>query len=299
MLHKEVHFRGPVLTLGNQDIWASYDDLKSFFQELSCSYSEATIIPHNSALFKTYQPLIERAKYFVHARTFFEMLGINDYWDLDCSDYENPVIIHDLNLPVAEELRSKFNLILDSGTMEHIFDVRQVVENLVRMCRASGWIVHITPASNFLDHGLYSFSPIFFYDVYGANGFDSCICYILQPSPRPLDYFKPCPYFKYEYGMSLDELIDPYRQTVIFFAAKKMKEVDTISVPMQGRYASKRPVRDTSSIEVSISQSYSLPSMLFRLLHGLPYSFLHPLLLSRFSSARRKILPRYRLLRRI
>jgi len=31
MLHKEVNFSGPVITLGNQDIWATYDDLKQFF----------------------------------------------------------------------------------------------------------------------------------------------------------------------------------------------------------------------------------------------------------------------------
>ncbi|CAG0938749.1 hypothetical protein BROC_00377 [Candidatus Brocadiaceae bacterium] len=292
MTHKKVGFKGPVLTLGNQDVWASYEDLKSWAREFECSYSEPTIIPNTSALFRTYPPLIERAKEFVHAKTFFAMLGISDYWDIDKSDYEKPTIIHDLNLPVPSGLDAKFNLIVDSGTMEHVFDIRQVLENIIRLCRKSGWIVHFTPASNFLDHGFYSFSPIFFYDLYSANGFDNFSCYILQHDAEPLKYFNACPCFEYTYGMDFNELIDPHRKTVVFFAARKTANVRAITIPTQGFYATQQNYSTSSSQTFA---SFCVPS---QMLAKPVCSLLRPFLII-LRHIRKTLLPRYHQLRKL
>ncbi|HXT64253.1 MAG TPA: hypothetical protein VN696_14545 [Pyrinomonadaceae bacterium] len=228
-LHKRVGLKGPLLTLGNQDIWANYDDLKSFFKELDCPHAEAPIIPHTSRFLSDYPG----AENYVHARTFFEMFGIKEYYDIDKFEIDAPQILHDLNAPVPEELRDRFNLIVDSGTIEHIFDVRQVMENMISMCRLSGWIVHITPASNFMDHGFYSFSPCFFYDFYRANGFDDFVCHILQINPD--DVRERSPYFQYHYGMDLRPLIDPKREVLVFFAARKIR-AEPLVIPTQGAY---------------------------------------------------------------
>jgi len=232
MLHKRVGFEGPLLTLGNQDVWADYEQLKSFFGGLDCAYEEATVIPHTSWLLGRHP---EAANY-VHARTFFEMMGIKEYNDIDKFEADAPCILHDLNLPVPSELEDRFGLIVDGGTIEHIFDVRQVMENLVRMCRQSGWVVHLTPSSNYIDHGFYSFSPCFFYDFYQANGFDEFTCYILQSNPE--NVYDPSPYFEYSYGMNMDGMLDPGRQILIFFAAKKVSPSVRVVVPTQGVYES-------------------------------------------------------------
>ena len=186
LLHKRAGFEGPLLTLGNQDVWADYEQLKSFFESLECPYAEAAVRPHTSRLFA------ERAdaRDFVHARTFFEMMGIKEYNDLDKFEDDAPSILQDLNAPVPPELEGRFNLIIDGGTMEHVFDVRQVLENVVRMCRESGWVVHLSPSSNYVDHGFYSFSPCFFYDFYEANGFGDSITERLVPA-RLLPLLKP------------------------------------------------------------------------------------------------------------
>jgi hypothetical protein len=230
LLHKRVGLQGPLLTLGNQDVWASYDQLKSFFREMECDYHAATPLPHTSRLFRQ-RP---EAEDFVHARTFFEMMGIKEYYDIDKFDIDSPLIMHDLNAPVPADLQDRFNLILDSGTIEHIFDVRQVMENIVRMCRESGWVVHVTPSSNYVDHGFYSFSPCFFYDYYQANGFDDFICYVLQPDPD--NVYQRSPYFEYSYGMNLSNLIEPGRQVLVFFAARKVRLAEQLVVPTQGLY---------------------------------------------------------------
>ncbi len=296
MTHKTAGFRGPVLTLGNQDVWADGDDLKKWFAELGCSFCEPEIVPNESALFKTYSPLMERAKDFVHARTFFEMFGISDYWDLDVSDYENPRILHDLNLPVPSRLHSYFGLIVDSGTMEHVFDVRQVAENIIQMCRISGSVVHITPASNFLDHGFYSFSPAFFYDLYAANGFEDLRCYILQHQPEPLNYFAACPYFEYSYGMDLTEWIDPHLKTVVCFAAKKVADVRAVVVPLQGSYSSGRGSRH-SPATTGVSAQPGLPTR--RLLPGYIARWLPAPFLSMAHRVRKTVFPKYRRLKKM
>ncbi|MDT7778388.1 MAG: hypothetical protein QOC99_900 [Acidobacteriota bacterium] len=232
LLHKKVKFEGPLLTLGNQDVWAGYEQLKSFFGGFECPYEEAAVIPHTSRLLGQHP----EARNFVHARTFFEMMGITEYNDIDKFEDDAPRILHDLNLPVPTELEDKFGLIIDGGTIEHIFDVRQVMGNIVRMCRESGWVVHLTPSSNYVDHGFYSFSPCFFYDFYRANGFDEFTCYILQVNPENL--YEPSPYFEYSYGMDMSGLLDPARQIVVFFAAKKVSPSGPLVIPTQGVYES-------------------------------------------------------------
>lgn len=232
LLHKRVDFEGPLLTLGNQDVWADYEQLKSFFSSLECPYAEAAVVPHTSRLFAQQR----EAGNFVHARTFFEMMGIKEYNDIDKFEDDAPCILHDLNAPIHSELEGRFNFIVDGGTMEHIFDVRQVMENIVRMCRESGWVVHLTPSSNYVDHGFYSFSPCFFYDFYQANGFSEFICYILQVNPENL--CEPSPYFEYSYNMDMRGLLDPNRQILVFFAAKKVGTLSQLVIPTQGIYES-------------------------------------------------------------
>jgi hypothetical protein len=232
LLHKRVGLRGPLLTLGNQDVWADHGQLKSFFRELDCPYEEVAPLPHTSRLLAA-RP---EADAFVHARTFFGMMGIAEYFDMDKFELDSPRILHDLNTPVPEDLCGRFNLLIDSGTIEHIFDVRQVMENIIRMCRESGWVVHVTPSSNWVDHGFYSFSPCFFYDFYQANGFGEFTCYVLQLNPD--NFYEPSPYFEYSYGMDVGGLIEPGRQVMVFFAAKKLRPSAALVVPTQGVYDS-------------------------------------------------------------
>jgi hypothetical protein len=231
-LHKEVGFRGPVITLGNQDTYASYADLVAMFEERGCPISKpAEVTPHSSLLFE--QAYAERAREFVHARTFFAMLGIDEYLDVDLLDDDRPIIHHDLNLPVPDELRDRFGLVFDSGTLEHIFDVRACLENITAMARVGGWVLHFSPASNLVDHGFYSISPTLFFDFYRANGFERERCVIFEWNP--LDPWERCPYFAYRYGMQLNGLLDPRRATMICFAARKREAVEP-RVPLQGSY---------------------------------------------------------------
>ncbi len=250
---KKYRFEGPVLSLGNQEIWASYAELKTYFSEMDSPYQEPSeIVPHTSYMFSTDANLATLARDFVHARVFFEMLGIHDYADMDKFDSDKPTYLHDLNLPIPGSLCDHYSLILDGGTIEHIFDVRQVLGNIVQMLKPGGCALHIGSYS--MDHGFYGLSPCLFYDFYSANGFEDFTCYVLQVDFQNIlkTYRDQHEYFEYSYGMNLQNLLDGSRQPLVFFAARKVKSVKDLSIPVQGIYRSRTSLSKAAALQSSI-----------------------------------------------
>jgi hypothetical protein len=99
----------------------------------------------------------------------FQELG----YSLDVVDIK-PVrggeIIVDLNQPLPQELAAKFDLIVDTGTCEHCFNIAQAAINLASMLRPQGVIIQAMPLNSF-NHGFYNVNPTWFHDFYPANGF--------------------------------------------------------------------------------------------------------------------------------
>jgi hypothetical protein len=93
---------------------------------------------------------------------------------LDFSVYEGANIVHDLNLPIQDNLMHHYDTVIDFGTTEHIFNVPQVLDNCSKLIKVGGKIIHILPSNNFNGHGFYQFSPELFYSYYSkANGFNT------------------------------------------------------------------------------------------------------------------------------
>jgi hypothetical protein len=247
--HKYRKFEGPVCCLGNQEIWATYEDLVAIFEEMDCEYQRpARVVLHTSRMFRQNPWLKEIAARFVHARVFFEMLGVREYFDIDKFDWDKPVLQHDLNLPVPEDLRDRFNLVMDGGAAEHVFDVRQVMANMVDLTKVGGSVVHI--ASLRPDHGFYSFSPCFFFDYYKSNGFEDCICYVLLIDRQDvvMEYAKPKRYFEYHYGDPAAEVIGTAEEALVFFAARKREVLPFLNIPTQGVYGEDALNKPTSAV---------------------------------------------------
>lgn len=92
---------------------------------------------------------------------------------LDYSDYEGATIVADLGLPIPESTLEPYDLVIDGGTIEHVFDVNEALANCSRVCADGGLIIHILPANNFNGHGFWQFSAEVFFSLYSAaNGFD-------------------------------------------------------------------------------------------------------------------------------
>ena len=174
--HARDPFEPPLLILGRQHVYTTLGEVTSELRSLG-----ATVYPlPESVPALTDMPDWDFGKdsgYISDSALFWTIAGMQAA-HLDCSAYENAEYIRDLNKPVDKSLRGKFGTILDGGTIEHVFDVRSCLANITGMLKPGGRVIHITQASNWINHGFYQFSPVFFFDYYGANGFQKMACHL-------------------------------------------------------------------------------------------------------------------------
>ncbi len=94
-----------------------------------------------------------------YCETFFSSVGFINIDSIDNSNYEGSKYIHNLNYPILEDFKNKYDYIYDGGTSEHIFNIPQVFENIIDMLNIDGLFVSVTCNNNFSGHGMYQFSP--------------------------------------------------------------------------------------------------------------------------------------------
>lgn len=107
--------------------------------------------------------------------------GVTEVDFLDMSNYEGANIIQDLNFEVSAELHGKYDTVVDLGTVEHVFDVKQALTNIQSLLKLDGRAIHVNPTSSQSGHGLYQFSPDL-YDVWYSEerGFLNTEIYIAR-----------------------------------------------------------------------------------------------------------------------
>lgn len=94
----------------------------------------------------------------------FRSLNIEPtYVDIHPSrEYEEKL---DLNLPLPRKYAHQFDMVLDSGTLEHCFNIAQAFMNCLDACSTGGTIIHSNPAS-MTNHGFWDISLGAYRDFY-------------------------------------------------------------------------------------------------------------------------------------
>jgi len=115
----------------------------------------------------------ELLQYRSYADYFFlHYLGVKNLSVIDNSNYENADIIHDMNQPIPQSLCESFDVVIDGGTLEHVFNFPTAIKNCMMMIKTGGSIFIFSMANNHCGHGFYQFSPELFFRVFEAsNGF--------------------------------------------------------------------------------------------------------------------------------
>lgn len=140
---------GRTLTLGRQRICMSERHYSGFLELLGVSQKEMT-----------------------YADDFFAGLGADPLEIMDASAYEGAALIHDLNDPVREDLKSTYDTVIDGGTLEHVFNFPVAIRTCMELVKPGGNLILITPCHNLSGHGLYQFSAELFYSVLAPeNGY--------------------------------------------------------------------------------------------------------------------------------
>jgi len=91
---------------------------------------------------------------------------------LDISSFEGATITQDIGVPLARDLVGQFDLVVDGGTLEHVFNFPVAIGNLMNAARVGGFVYTQNPCNAQAGHGFYQFSPELMYRVFSeGNGF--------------------------------------------------------------------------------------------------------------------------------
>lgn len=144
------------LMLGRLKLYINKTNLETYSQELGMNINPASIVKDE------------------YSEGFFKLLGSSQPDSMDYSAYENANIIHDLNTPIPDHLKNQYSVVLDSGTLEHVFNFPVSVRNCMEALKPGGHFIAITPANNMMGHGLYQFSPELYFRIFSEeNGFST------------------------------------------------------------------------------------------------------------------------------
>jgi hypothetical protein len=165
---------------------------------------------------------------------FFKGLGFSVVDAMDISDYEGANILGDLNDPLLrEKVSDSYDLIYDSGTIEHIFDAPTALRTLVHLAAIGGAVVHASPANGFMDHGLWQLSPDLFRTFYRSAGFTilTSAAFVFADLP---------------YALRTDEnmyrrhgrkyVVRNFPEAIAVFAARKETDAGFVGIRMQDYY---------------------------------------------------------------
>lgn len=106
-----------------------------------------------------------------YAETMFQALGAKEIVSYDYSDYEGATYLHDMNVPISDMHKEKYNVVFDGGTLEHVLHYLIALHNAMEMVKIGGNLILTTPSNNYNGHGFYQFSPDLFFSILEGNGF--------------------------------------------------------------------------------------------------------------------------------
>jgi hypothetical protein len=211
----KVNFK-KVLTIGRQGLHLSNKEIKNLLDEadLGSSFDEKDVTDN-------------------YAEWFLKLLGAEITDSLDISDHDGATFLHDLNVPISNKIKSKYSLVIDGGSLEHVFNFPIAIKSCMELIENGGYYIGITPTNNFFGHGFYQFSPELYFRIFSeSNGFKIVNMY----------------FFTSNKGATLYEIKDPLevkqRITMInafpsylFVIAQKVEEKKVFeTIPQQSDY---------------------------------------------------------------
>lgn len=163
------------------------------------------------------------------------VLGFDAIESLDIDASTGPTHVHDMNLPLPAALGGRYDLALDGGTFEHIFNIGQALFNAAAILKIGGVAIHVLPMNNQVNHGFYQVCPTLLFDFYRANGFTDLRLGLFEEGRLSL------------FGSR--DIISPAlsRTPFLFFHARKAEQRPP-ATPMQAMYA-----RDTEGLDEALS----------------------------------------------
>jgi hypothetical protein len=157
---------GAILELGEANWYGDgdpadiMDDIRSFVSDPA--RREALLARLQSAVQQR-----DKASGFEVAKIIYEIYFAP--CEIQAVDYGGTATAHkfDLNEPI--QLDRRFQVVINHGTAEHIFNIGQVFRTMHDYAVPGGMMIHESPFTGWIDHGFYTLQPTLFFDIAEAN----------------------------------------------------------------------------------------------------------------------------------
>lgn len=105
-------------------------------------------------------------------KDFFLALGYMNYFSIDING-ANESFQFDLNQNISQayKFNERYELVINNGTGEHVFNQYSLYENIHNLTNKNGIMLHIMPFIDWVNHGFYNFNPILYADLAAANNY--------------------------------------------------------------------------------------------------------------------------------
>ena len=237
---KYVEERTRVAELGymviNGNIKHLDSSLKNLSNEFKSLFPDAVYNPSNADK-RIPNPLI--------FKTLFKKVDVIDNY-VAANKETQATIKHDMNLPISTNYFSQYDLVVDSGTLEHIFNFPQALINISNILKVGGIVYHFLPACSWLEHGFSQFSAETLMSWYKINGYDIIHSYYSKQN-KDIDYYSDkslnLDNFKIlnllSKELSKEDFINlknraPNEVVDVVIVAKKISNVGSFTYPQQG-----------------------------------------------------------------
>jgi len=145
-----------IVTIGRQKIGCSYNDIKKILSKYNLVFDQ--IVLKNE---------LEKENFY--CEPILKILGALHIDVIDVSNYEFANLHYDLNKFIPKQLEENYSLVIDSGSSEHMFDVKTSQKNILSLVKKGGHLMQILPTNNESGHGFYQFSVSFFIELLSSN----------------------------------------------------------------------------------------------------------------------------------
>ncbi|HVZ63791.1 MAG TPA: hypothetical protein VG936_04320 [Lacunisphaera sp.] len=139
------------ITIGRMDIFLNANSIENI-----CKHHGLPIPPKDGHLYSSKRAFLDN---------FLRDINVRRVDMVDYSDFEGANIIHNLSIPMGP-IANSYQLVYESGTLEHIFDFPTALENVLRLCAIGGYVVLNMPCNNQAGHGFFQFSPELFFSIF-------------------------------------------------------------------------------------------------------------------------------------
>ena len=136
----------------------------------------------------------------------------------------------DLNNPI--DLKRQFSFIMNSGTLEHIFNIGQAFKTIHDHLAPGGFVFHGFPFTGWIEHGFFNINPTVIWDLAAINKYHICLfAYCELNPPNIIQLNDPEQILK----MGAAGALRP--NAMLYAVLRQSDDAQPFRIPMQGYYA--------------------------------------------------------------